>query len=480
MRCTTRRFPFAIRTCLLVCLVVPLAACSTLDFSYAPVSTPGSLSGASLHVGEVTNMLGYDTPYKVRSNVELARPVVDVIREALVSELTRGGCRVGVGGLEVTAEVSCFAWTKNDPTQVDVNLHNTEITFVVRRRASRAILYGKRFSYSPNEGRFSFSIFDSEAVLKHLQECVRMFVEDPALRAAITTPEAESAALARANESAGGNPAYGPETPSATGSPLPAFSNTEFGDYHALVIGNDDYLYITKLETAVADARAVARLLEQSYGFKVTALLNGTRQQIVSALSKYRKTLRPSDNLLVYYAGHGYLDSEVGEGYWFPVDARNEDPANWVSNSTITTRLRGIPARHIMIVSDSCYSGSLTRGLTVKLRGADQFASVLARRTRVVLTSGGLEPVEDGGGGTHSLFAKTLLEALSANTQVLDGNALFKAVKSGVMLGSDQEPTYGNIRKSGHEAGGDFLFVRKGTAGGSSDAGKAEREPAPR
>jgi hypothetical protein len=62
------------------------------------------------------------------------------------------------------------------------------------------------------------------------------------------------------------------------------------------------------------------------------------------------------------------------------------------------------------------------------------------------------------------LFAKTFLDALASNKKVLDGNSLFKTVKSRVMLGSDQKPGYGNIRKSGHEEGGDFLFVRKAKA----------------
>ncbi len=237
-------------------------------------------------------------------------------------------------------------------------------------------------------------------------------------------------------------------------------SGIDYGRYHALVIGNNDYQHVEKLKTAIADARAVGELLKESYGFKVTTLEDGTRAQIVSALSKYRRTLKATDNLLVYYAGHGYLDEEVNEGYWFPVDAREDDEGQWISNSTITTRLKSIPAKHVMVVSDSCYSGTLTRGLTVKVRGADYFKSMSAKRARVVLTSGGLEPVEDGGGGKHSLFAQAFLNSLSANTGVMDGNALFKKVKPAVMLDGDQEPSYGNIRKAGHK-GGDFLFVRK-------------------
>lgn len=121
---------------------------------------------------------------------------------------------------------------------------------------------------------------------------------------------------------------------------LPALVHAQdFGEYHALVIGNNDYQHVEKLKTAVADAEAVAKLLKEQYGFTVTVLKNGTRAQMVSALSKYRRTLKASDNLLVYYAGHGYLDEAASEGYWFPVDARDDDEAQWISNGTITTRL---------------------------------------------------------------------------------------------------------------------------------------------
>ncbi len=52
----------------------------------------------------------------------------------------------------------------------------------------------------------------------------------------------------------------------------------EFGRYHALVIGNNDYEQLRNLTTAVGDADAVAKLLEEKYGFNVTKLINATRR----------------------------------------------------------------------------------------------------------------------------------------------------------------------------------------------------------
>jgi hypothetical protein len=235
-----------------------------------------------------------------------------------------------------------------------------------------------------------------------------------------------------------------------------AVSPEALGRYYALVIGNDVYADLPRLRTAVADARVVASLLEDDYGFTVTRLENADRTKIVSALNGYRSTLGAGDNLLIFYAGHGWFDEEAQQGYWLPVDAVLGDPTNWVSNATITDMLRAIPARHVLIVADSCYSGTLTRG--VRAKSSDRALTRLAeKRSRTALTSGGLEPVEDGR-GEHSVFAMAFTDALRRNDQILDAHSLFIAMRRPVMLEADQTPEYSDIRRAGHD-GGDFLFA---------------------
>ena len=116
----------------------------------------------------------------------------------------------------------------------------------------------------------------------------------------------------------------------------------EFGRYHALVIGNNDYQYLPKLATAVGDADAVATMLEEKYGFQVTKLTNATRLDITGAFNRLRQALTKKDNLLVYYAGHGILDEEADRGYWLPVDARRDDDSNWFSNTRLTGYLKAM------------------------------------------------------------------------------------------------------------------------------------------
>ncbi len=261
--------------------------------------------------------------------------------------------------------------------------------------------------------------------------------------------------------------AFFPTPPVSAAPPPPAPAPDEvwsgdYGRYHALVIGNNRYQQLPQLRTATADAAAMAEVLGTYYDFEVELIQNATRADIVSALSRYRRNLTPSDNLLIYYAGHGWLDPDTRRGYWLPVDAHQQDSTNWVSSSTIADHLKANPARHILIIADTCYSGVLTRGIAPVLRGSGFYERLARMRSRTALTSGGLEPVEDGL-GQHSVFAKAVLKALKENPTVLDGHSLFLHVRRPVILGAEQTPDYGDIRLTGHE-GGDFLFVRADTA----------------
>jgi TPR repeat protein/peptidoglycan hydrolase-like protein with peptidoglycan-binding domain len=237
----------------------------------------------------------------------------------------------------------------------------------------------------------------------------------------------------------------------------------DLGTFHALVIGNDAYRALPRLRTAVKDAYAVAKLLESRYGFRATTLINATRDDVIQALQKMRNQLTEHDNLLIYYAGHGKLDRGSDRGYWLPIDATEESPVNWINNVTITDTLKAIQARHVMVVADSCYSGTLTRdtrGIKVRLKKSDYVTKTHRKKSRTVLASGGLEPVSDSGGSGHSVFAKAFMDALRDNEGVIDGLDVFAYVRKQVRLNADQVPNYANIRYAGHEVGGDFLFAR--------------------
>jgi len=250
-----------------------------------------------------------------------------------------------------------------------------------------------------------------------------------------------------------------------------AVKKDAFGRYHALVIGNITYRLLPRLKTAVNDANEIARILREKYGFQVTLLLNATRYEMLSALNDLRQKLTEKDNLLIYYAGHGDLDQVNQRGYWLPVDAEPNSSANWVSNIAISDILNAMSVRQLLVVADSCYAGTLTRSSMGQLQGGIseeeriKFLEFMAqKRSRLVMTSGGIEPVIDSAGGPHSVFAQAFIELLATNAGVLPGQEMFRLLRQRVAAAAQrvdisQVPEYAPIKYAGHESG-DFVFVR--------------------
>ncbi len=244
-----------------------------------------------------------------------------------------------------------------------------------------------------------------------------------------------------------------------------------FGGYYALVIGNDHYRHWDPLKNAIADATAISKILRERYGFQVTLLKDASRRDTLKALNQFRKKLTERDNLLIYYAGHGYLEPDIDRGYWIPVEAELNDNSDWILLPTITDLLQLMTAKHILVVADSCFAGKLTRTSLAKLRPGlsedarlEMLRTLAQKRVRTAMTSGGVQPVLDSGGEGHSVFANALLGVLQENTDILETERLFWAVRTRVMrsatrLNVEQIPTYSPIHLAGHESLGDFIFV---------------------
>jgi len=134
------------------------------------------------------------------------------------------------------------------------------------------------------------------------------------------------------------------------------------GAYYALIIGINAYQHENHLQTAVADAKAIDELLRQRYGFQTNLLLDGdaTRDNILGAFGQYRRTLNENDSFLIYYAGHGIRDGD--KAYWLPVNADPDSSAHWIISDEVAKSVSVLPSRHVLLVSNSCFSGGLSRG----------------------------------------------------------------------------------------------------------------------
>ena len=240
------------------------------------------------------------------------------------------------------------------------------------------------------------------------------------------------------------------------------------GKYYALVIGIDNYNGDwPKLNNAVNDAKTVSEVLRTEYRFdEITTLYNeeASRDNIIRRLEALATKAAKDDNVLIYYSGHGEFNQQYNRGYWVPSNATTKSTSGYISNPDLQTYLNGIRSRHTLLISDACFSGDILRGRTeeVPFENSDRyFKEVYRRASRCALTSGGNEPVMDGGRDGHSVFTYYLLKSLRNNeSQYLTAGQLFNELQIPVANNSEQTPIFQPIKNIGDE-GGQFIFVKK-------------------
>ena len=228
----------------------------------------------------------------------------------------------------------------------------------------------------------------------------------------------------------------------------------------ALLIGINDYEGgIPKLDSPIKDTQEIGNIYKEHLGYEVRTLPNADKATIVSALNRLIRESGPNDSVTVMYAGHGHVVEKTQRGYWIPAKASANDPSQWISNEDIAKVVANIPAKQIMLVSDSCYSGNLaSQGKIEKADVLPNLQQVLAQRSVAVLTSGGNEPVPDQGKDGHSVFAWHFMEGLKGVKTVSSGVDMFARLSEGVKTDIPQTPQYGAGLASGHQRGGDYLF----------------------
>ncbi len=235
--------------------------------------------------------------------------------------------------------------------------------------------------------------------------------------------------------------------------------NYDVENCHALVIGINAYKHWTSLRSAANDAKAVSDVLRGHYGYKnVTLLLNeeATRRNILSALDSFTR-LTEQDSLLVYYAGHGWMD-DYQNGFWVPHEAPRDSKFDYVANSRIVNDyFKKYKVRHLLVVADSCFSGALMRGGDHKRDHQWKLPSGFRKPSRWVMTSGDLAPVPDDAGGGHSPFATRFLQYMKYSDDAAFGiRDLHMYVRKNLKSETLCEP----MSTAMHMHGGEYVFCR--------------------
>ncbi len=240
------------------------------------------------------------------------------------------------------------------------------------------------------------------------------------------------------------------------------------GKYYALIIGVNKYKgNWPPLQNAVNDAKAIEAMLKTKYKFDNFQTLydeQATRVGIINQLEWLTANVKEQDNVFIYYSGHGEFKKELNKGFWVPVDATTNSSANYISNADLQTYLGGIKSKHTLLVADACFSGDIFRGNTVSVpfeESEKYYKEVHGLSSRQAMTSGGLEPVMDGGKDGHSVFAYYFLKTLNENqNKFFDASQLYNKIKIPVINNSEQSPKLAPVKNTGDE-GGQFLFIKK-------------------
>lgn len=266
-------------------------------------------------------------------------------------------------------------------------------------------------------------------------------VEEPA-RPVVTTPA----------------PVVSPKTQAATASSASTTSPQKIGRNFALFIGVNDYNDWPDLYNPIQDCQLISKVLNAQYQFSANNTIYlynqaATRKNILKTLNEMVKNLTSQDNLLIYYAGHGFYDSTSRIGYWIPVDAEKGEIDGYITNSNIRDFIKSIPTFHTLIMADACFAGSM-----LAARGSDPMEN---QKSRWVVTSGDMENVEDGTPGGNSPFAQAVAETLTENTKTaLRVDKLVQTVTMKMQNNAEQHPQ-GNALKDVGDQGGVFVFRKK-------------------
>lgn len=252
------------------------------------------------------------------------------------------------------------------------------------------------------------------------------------------------------------------------------FSSNAIAGRLALVIGNANYLE-SPLKNPINDARAISDKLKQ-LEFKVTTVENLRKEDIGRTISSFVSSVRPGDEVVFFYAGHG--QQIKGTNYLTAVNAqiRTEDdvPLNGLNLNSLVDRLNETSASVKLFFIDACRNNPFTRGFRSPETGLARMSGIPTGTLMHFATRPG--GVAADGVGINSLYTSTLLKHIDAvNTPI---ESILKKVATSVTVESrgTQEPwVEGNIL-------GEFYFktqVAINTPSGSQSANSDNVSPQP-
>lgn len=189
----------------------------------------------------------------------------------------------------------------------------------------------------------------------------------------------------------------------------------------AVIIGNENYKSVSKVQYAQNDARSFAEYCKKTLGLpekNVRGYEDATYGMMVSALQDIKKiasAYHGDINVIFYYAGHGIPDNSSKNAYLLPIDADGRQMDICLSLNKLYQDLGALEAKSVTVFLDACFSGALRGdGMLMAARGVAIKPKTSAPQGKMVIFSAATDeqtafPYTEKG---HGMFTYYLLKKI--------------------------------------------------------------------
>jgi sulfatase modifying factor 1 len=220
------------------------------------------------------------------------------------------------------------------------------------------------------------------------------------------------------------------------------------------------------LPATKAETEALKKELETNYGFTCELVANPTKQQIYDKIGAWNQRIGPNDQVLFFFSAHGHFDKASKLGYLIAADGqfRDEYFSSWLDYNSLRPYFARCKAKNILVALDACHSGSfgnIEKGApdgpdyNKELDCQTQIDRAFQYQSRLYVCSGNENDRTPG----DSRFAAKFLETLRKGAPNPGGVIHYDDLHYALGKVQNPEPVHGDF--TGHDPGGDFVFVKK-------------------
>lgn len=232
-----------------------------------------------------------------------------------------------------------------------------------------------------------------------------------------------------------------------------------FANRKALIIGNDNYKNVSKLNNATSDAKAMSTALT-ALGFKVTMFLDIDEKAFKQALREFKMSIQGGDEVLVFFAGHGV---QLGAtNYLLPTDIKGDNEEQVkdeaIQLQRILDDLQERKAKFSLAIIDACRDNPF-KGSGRALGGRGLAPTTAATGQMVMFSAGSgqqaLDKLGQNDKDKNGLFTRVLLKEMNKPGIPVDRvlrNVRNEVVALAKSVGHEQTPALYD------QAVGEFFF----------------------